>query len=158
MARPAAVDPLSIEWREVWRCSIRGTPVPKGRPRVGRNGRAFTPKRTRDWEASAVAQMLADATRPHLLDCPLMVMVMVFLPRPKSLRRKKDHPGAVFAPVRPDADNFAKAALDALQGAEVIADDGMIVQLRVAKYYAAIDREPGLIIVMCVPHGHQGSA
>lgn len=136
MARPAATPASDTAWVPAFKCVVPDEPVPKGRPRIGRNGRAYTPKKTRKWEEAA-ALMMAAAHQGEPLSGPLRVVVSVTLDRPKNLQRKKDCDGRAWAPVRPDADNFAKAALDALQAAGVIADDGLVVELLVRKFYAA---------------------
>jgi len=51
-------------------------------------------------------------------------------------------------PNGPDADNVAKAVLDAMQGAEVIADDRQVVRLVVEKWTAAGDQMPGVSVTL----------
>lgn len=141
-----AHDPYSTYWVDVFRVTIQGQPVPKGRPRMSRSGHTFTPERTRVWEAHAVATMLDTSPRPRCLDGLIKVYIEVCLKRPKRLCRAQDYAGRIFAPVRPDVDNFAKAALDALQKAEIFKDDGQVVRLEVVKFYTRKGEDPSMLI------------
>lgn len=80
-------------------CFIRvsGDPVPKGRPRLGRNGNVYTPARTAEYER-AIGWEWRKAQHPKL-DGALWVEIEV---------------GEGKYPA--DLDNYVKAALDALNG------------------------------------------
>lgn len=83
---------------------IKGQPVTKGRPRWGKGGRPFTPKRTRDYEelvAWHCRAMRSKVTGP--------VHVHIHLVSGTSLRG--------------DPDNYAKAILDGAVKGELIDDD-----------------------------------
>ena len=124
----------------VVRIVIPGVPVAKGRPRFTTRGgfaRAYTPGKTRDYEAA-----LANAGRDAMagaepLQGPLSVIMHVRLPIPASWSKAR-HASAVQGGTRPtskpDADNYLKC-VDALNGI-VWNDDGQIVDARVIKYYA----------------------
>lgn len=106
---------------------------PKARPRVTREGRAYTPSRTRTWEAQFA--LVARAYLPRtILDEPLRVDLLFVLPRPARLMRKKDPDGLVWAPFRPDRDNMEKAVLDALKTSW--RDDAQVVCGESLKCYA----------------------
>ena len=108
-------------------------PVGKARPRMNRRtGHVYTPDKTRRFELDVAA--CAKASIRQLLEGPLLVDVLAVLPRPKRLCRKKDPPGFVWAPVRPDADNIRKAVLDGL--ACVMRDDAQVVAGQTVKVYA----------------------
>lgn len=101
-------------------------PVPKGRPIFGA-GHARTPRATRYFESQL--RLLARKHRPtKRLSGPLEVMLVFSLPRPKRCKRAEPC-------VRPDIDNFCKAAIDALS--EFWIDDGQIVYLVARKQYAS---------------------
>lgn len=64
---------------------------------------------------------------------------------------KQDSPRMVSK--KPDADNFAKAVMDALTASGVWADDSQVADLSVTKYYA--DGEPSTVIVLALLNGAQ---
>ncbi len=110
-------------------------PVAKGRPKmtvVGGHARAYTPKKTRSFEASVA--MVAAAYVKERYTGPLRVDILAVLPRPKRLMRKKDSEGLVWAPKRPDADNIRKAVLDGLS--TCYDDDAQVVAGQTFKVYA----------------------
>ncbi len=96
--------------------TVPGNPVPKERPRVV-NGRAYTPKRTREAEA---------VVRLHARHLPCLA-------GPVRLSLAFYRANAVPC----DLDNLAKLVSDALNG-QAFADDRQIVVLSALK---AIDRE-----------------
>jgi Holliday junction resolvase RusA-like endonuclease len=122
------------------RITLDGPPTAKGRPRftsVGGFGRAFTPAKTRTYEAR-----LADAGRAVMdgaepLQGPLSIVMHVRLPIPQSwskARKQSARTGCTRPTGKPDCDNFLKV-VDALNGI-VWGDDGQIVQATCMKYYA----------------------
>lgn len=116
---------------------LAGKPMAKERVRVTRQGHAFTPQRTVNYEARlAWAAQKAMGGRPPL-EGPLRVVMDVLLPIPKS--RSKKWKAAALAgaerPVKkPDGDNFAKM-LDSLNLIAWV-DDSQIVDLHVRKFYS----------------------
>lgn len=92
--------------------TILGPPRSKGRPRFA-NGRTFTDRKTVAYE-SLVAMSAREALGDLLLEGPVSVDLLIVLPRPKRLMRKRDPDGFMWAPVRPDADNVRKAVLDGM--------------------------------------------
>lgn len=115
---------------------LAGAPMAKERVRVTKEGHAYTPQRTVNYEARlAHAAQIAMAGRP-LLDGPLEVVVTITMPVAES-KPKKWREAALVGKIRPvkkpDADNYAKV-LDALN-LIVWADDSQIVDLRVVKFY-----------------------
>ena len=128
-------DPWSIYDLTV---RVGGPPVAKGRPRVTRTGIAYTPAKTRKYETHVrmAAQEAMGQGAP--VEGPLHVAVHAYLPVPKSWSKKKTRAalnGDVKPTSRPDVDNYAKAALDALDGI-VWGDDSQVVRLFVCKEYA----------------------
>jgi Holliday junction resolvase RusA-like endonuclease len=117
--------------REV-RFTVYGLAEPKARARVARlpNGqvRSYTPKKTAAWEESIRHQALAD--RPDcLLDGPLAAEITFYLPRPRSAPKKRKYPDT-----KPDLDNLAKSAFDALEGL-VFVNDSRFVEKYLRKLY-----------------------
>src|SRR5262245_33848066 len=127
--------------------AIGGPPTAKGRPRMTRRGIAYTPSRTRKYEAHGrlAAQLAMDGKSP--INMPVRAEIVIDLPVPASWsgkRRDAALRGEVRPTTRPDADNYVKAALDAIN-AIAIADDSLVVELVVSKRYASI---PQLTIVV----------
>ena len=111
---------------------VPGVPIGKGRPRFARTGHAYTPEKTRHYEA-----MLRDYARQAMGDrppCeePMRVIMIAVFPIPASWSAKKRGSAKVCA-TRPDADNIVKLC-DALNQI-VWKDDNQVVTLLVKKLY-----------------------
>ena len=116
---------------------IPGVPVAKGRPRMTRSGHAYTPQKTRDYEAW-VRLCWLQTGQPMSLQ-PLQVKLGFYLPIPKSFRKKQRElalDGILLPAKKPDIDNLVKAILDGLNGL-AYQDDKQIVALEAAKGYGA---------------------
>lgn len=120
--------------------TIPGRPVPKARPRVV-NGHAYTPQKTADYENTVRWCYKAAAGGAAPISTPCTVEMVFRFPIPASARRKtmpdKIRAGDPYTS-RPDADNLAKAILDALNGL-AFADDALVVSITARKEYG----EPG---------------
>lgn len=121
--------------------TIPGEPCPKGRPRFSRrSGRAFTPAKTQAAEQSLAGRALSELrAMGHAapLEGPLELAALFVLPVPPSWPRWKQDAarlGTWLPTGRPDADNYAKLLLDALNGV-LFLDDGQVVRLDVSKRY-----------------------
>ena len=127
--------------------TVMGTPVAKGRPKFARRGNfvsTYTPKKTVSYENLVQLSFMQSAgTDFKPFDCPLMVRVMAYFPRPKGHFGSGKNEGVLkkSAPVmmttKPDVDNVAKACIDALNGI-AFTDDKLIVHLQAAKCYSAL--------------------
>lgn len=85
-------------------------PVPKARPRLGKAGNTYTPKKTSDYERklkSFFEEAWKKDTPP--MEGPIMAEVWFYVTRPKSVPKKRRYPDT-----KPDLDNFEKAVFDAL--------------------------------------------
>ncbi len=126
-------------------------PVGKGRPKFVRStGRAYTPKKTVEYERSIrehYDELAAEYGWETIEDVPVDVTILCFMPIPKSTSKKKRQQmidKKIRPVVRPDVDNMAKSILDALQGdGGLISDDSHVVDLRCSKFYA---EEPHVIV------------
>lgn len=135
-----------------WHCVIPGQPIGKGRPRVARRGSgvvAYTPAPTRRWEAIAATTMAQEWGIRAPLDEPAQAAIVARFSRPQRLICKHKRacscsPEAVPHVTRPDADNVAKAVLDAAQAGGVLRDDCLVWQITVVKTYAAQDSGPAV--------------
>lgn len=122
------------------------TPVPKARPRFTRYGRVYTPKATADYE-KAIAETWKQATKNFKYDPeqPLYVNLVFGLPIAKSTPKGKAEQmaqGIIRHTNKPDADNLAKAVMDALNGV-AWEDDSQVVKVNIFKEYA---KEPYVYI------------
>ena len=132
----AAVHELGRPPVEV-RLLVAGRPVPKGRPRMGRGGRVYTPQTTRDYEALVAAEWRRAGGR-RLPEGPFALYAEFVYARPAAHYRTKARvlrDGTPPCP-REDADNTIKAALDALQGL-AFTDDKLCAEIHATKRWAA---------------------
>lgn len=109
----------------------------KGRPRLTRSGRAYTPRRTRRDEAAVRAAWVeAHGTDPSWEPVELDVTVSHPLPKGSAKRRI----GCVDL-VRPDLDNVLKLVMDALNGV-AWEDDTQVVALSARRLPKPAPGEP----------------
>lgn len=102
-----------------------------------RSGHAYTPQKTRDYEAWVRLCWLRMG-RPMSLQ-PLQVKLGFYLPIPKSYSKKQREAalaGVLLPTKKPDIDNLVKGVLDGLNGL-AYQDDKQIVALEAAKGYGA---------------------
>lgn len=111
-------------------------PVAKGRPKFGKNGHAYTPQKTRDYEDAVRMYARMAIKRPLAGD--LRVTLHFYMPIPKSWSKAKKQraaTGELRPSVTPDIDNLSKAVLDGLNNGIGYWDDKQIVELHAAKFY-----------------------
>ena len=121
--------------------TIPYAPIPKGRPRMTRSGRVFTPKRTREWERLAGLAIAAQIGGLNAFDEPLRGECRFIFSRPKNTPKKAPS-GRIPKTTRPDLDNLVKALLDAGSQAGLYVDDARVVETLASKWFAAVDEEP----------------
>lgn len=123
--------------------SVPGKPHGKGRPRFavrGGHARAYTPEATREYEARAAhaARVAMGGYAP--MGGALEVEIDVYLPIPSRFnraQREAAQAGAIRPTCKPDADNVAKAVLDAAQGI-AFEDDAQVSDLIVRRRFSAV--------------------
>ena len=99
-----------------------------------KNGHTYTPQKTRDYEDKVVQCWKCQSGKGFAAGIPLMATVTAFFTVPKSTSKKKATAMDGMPHIkRPDADNVAKAILDALNG-HAYNDDSAIAMLTVRKY------------------------
>ena len=140
--------------------NIMGDPVAKARPRfTGRGGssRAYTPKKTTDYEnrvenAFALKQveweLLNGIKWP--LDWTYKLTILASFRIPESYPKwRKDliKEGRIKMTTKPDWDNIGKIVSDALNGVAYL-DDGQVAGASVQKQYVASDDEEPSVYVM----------
>jgi Holliday junction resolvase RusA-like endonuclease len=129
------------------RVQIPGEPVAQGRPRAFRMGkgvRMFDPPKSRAWKSYAVdALRAAGAPDGRVLfpAGPVEVRVLAVFTCPKGAHRKVPVPRCRHTK-RPDAENVAKAVLDAVTTAGIWHDDSQVARLVVEKHVGAQGEAP----------------
>ena len=121
-------------------------PVTKARPRVLRKGWAYTPKKTLDYE-KAIAEYWRQATHDfqYSREQAIVVNLSFGLPIPKNTSKKKTalmDAGNIPHIKKPDADNLAKAVMDALNKVAWV-DDSQVIKVSIHKKYS---KEPYVYI------------
>ena len=114
--------------------TVPGIPVGKGRPRFMKNGHTYTPQKTRDYEGKVVRCWKCQSGKGFAAGVPLVAHIAAYFPLPKSLSKKRAAELDGTPHVKKcDADNLAKAILDALN-THAYQDDSAIAFLTVRKY------------------------
>jgi Holliday junction resolvase RusA-like endonuclease len=151
------------------RATIPGKPVGAGRPRVVRSGgksHTYMPDTSTAWEAAAVYVLRREWGGREPLRGAIVVELEAVFARPGGLIPRQQggtmtratlleldelwggHEGRLPCGSKPDADNVAKLALDALVKAAVVWDDALVVELRCRKVWAALGETPCLEVVV----------
>jgi Holliday junction resolvase RusA-like endonuclease len=121
--------------------TIPGAPVAKGRPKLSTRGgfaRAYTPAKTRHYEDLIRCEAANAMGERTPIDEPVSMIVTAYVAPPKSLskvNRAAALDGTIKPVTRPDADNYAKAALDGCN-AIIFRDDSLVTDLIVRKRYS----------------------
>ena len=126
--------------------TIPGEPISKARPRVGKGGFIYTPKKSQDHE-----KYIASIAKKHFktpYSCPVSVSIAFFFNPPKTIK----HP-PIFRAKRPDIDNLIKTVLDALNTI-AYTDDKLIVSLYSKKYYSPNNNERTIIEIIPIKGEH----
>jgi len=131
-------------------CSIYVKGQPKGQPRPRafvRGGRAavYDPGTAEGWKGQIALAFRELENRK--IDKPMLLLLTFHMPRPAShytTKReiKPKHASNLFSG-KPDADNLAKAVMDALTSLGVWIDDSQVVTLIIRKRWESILRPAG---------------
>lgn len=116
--------------------TIPGKPFGKQRPRMTRQGRAYTPKETVSFERTLSVLAAQHFPEPHT--GPVKVTVWATFETPKSWSKKKtaEHINRHHTQ-KPDADNIAKAIKDGMNRV-AYGDDSQVAELHVRKVWGAV--------------------
>jgi len=121
--------------------SLNITAIPKGRPRHTSSGHAYTPERTRDYEAAVryAAQKKMQGKKQFL--ATVRVTIFVYKTVPKSYSKEKRVLASLgwIIPSGGDLDNYVKAVTDALNGV-VYHDDKQIGELHAKVRYGPANK------------------
>ena len=129
---------------------IPGEPVAQGRPRFRRGPKfvsTYDPAKSRNWKAEARAAMVAARAGNALpfAEGALMVVIWAAFTCPKGEHRKREPRPPRWKHTKPDAENVAKAVLDAATGV-LWTDDAQVARLDVRKMHAAQGDAPHVIV------------
>lgn len=119
---------------------LGGQPVGKARPRFTRQGRAYTPAKTKDYEhrLREIAKLEMQQLKAEPTEMPCRVRILAQFEIPKSWPKYKQRDALTgegnWRPGKPDIDNIAKAVLDALNGV-AFKDDALVYKIEVEKRY-----------------------
>lgn len=113
---------------------LRTRAVPKGRPRMGKNKRVYTPKTTIEFERRVRASAKTCMPKPYA--CPVAISVVMYEPIPASFPSYKTMAAKLnmITPPRGDLDNRVKAIKDGLNTVAYW-DDNQVGHMWAAKYY-----------------------
>ena len=118
-----------------------GTPKGQPRPRAfirGKRAAVYDPGTAEGWKGQ-IAIAWRETGLEGAADAPAYHIDLVFhFPRPKHHANSKGilKPGApTWHTAKPDADNAAKAVLDALVAMGVLRDDALVASLTITKQY-----------------------
>lgn len=115
--------------------TVLGEPVAKERVRVA-GGRAFTPKRTKAYEAQVAWEYKKQKGKFYDKE-PVTVKIKLYFTPPKSTTKRelqKISTGQAMYMGKKDIDNIAKSILDGLNGVAYI-DDRQVVELTISKEF-----------------------
>lgn len=140
---------MALELRLV----VPGDPVAQGRPRFTRfsrgrplaTPRAIDPERSRAWKALAGDVFFATVARAGLprpaFIGPVQLVILAVFECPRAQHRKRSPAERRPRASAPDAENVAKAVMDAGTGI-LWRDDGQVASLTVDKVYGAQGEQP----------------
>lgn len=131
------------------RLTIDGHPKGKGRPKFTRQGNAYTPRDTKDYEDLVKLIYRREyGMFKFSAEKALDLRIRAFYPIPKSdskaLRMKKFKNEVRPNNIKPDIDNVVKIICDALNGV-AFSDDTQIVDQQARKFYSNEPRVEVLI-------------
>ena len=127
--------------------TVRGPAAPKGRPRFTRAGFAYTPAKTRKYEAHGrLAAQVVMGDKPPFAG-PVHLTALIELPIPSSWSKRRCASaivGDIRPTSRPDIDNYLKSGMDVINGI-VVADDSLIVKVTLEKKFGI---DPKLVLLI----------
>jgi Holliday junction resolvase RusA-like endonuclease len=135
---------------------IPGEPIPQPRHKfriMGKGAAAIpvpyipTKHPVHAWKQAVALLYRSGSSTPLIEEGPIQVALEFVLPRPESRTTKRGDNVREWHDRRPDCDNLAKAALDALKGV-AWHDDSQIARLAVAKVMASATEDPGMWITV----------
>ena len=117
--------------------NINTKPIPKGRPRLGKGGKVYTPNSTKVFEEIC---RLSYGNRYYFDKEYISIKIVFKFKVPKSYSKKK-YSEAIEGKIRPstnDIDNLSKSVFDGLNG-KAWKDDRYIYRIEAEKIFADKD-------------------
>lgn len=118
---------------------VPGIPVPKGRPRLGKNA-VYTPAKTKLYER-AVGYYAREAMRGvNIATGAVSVEMRFYMPVPASysgVKRLKALSGELRHVTKPDASNILKSIEDGMNNI-VYVDDNQVCDITASKFYGEL--------------------
>lgn len=126
---------------------VQGIPGPQGSKRhVGHGVMVESSKKVQPWREAVRSQVqsaMEKGAPPFPKGTPVAVLVIFYLPRPKSHYRTgrnahllRDDAPRTYVATRPDLDKLVRSTLDGITSAGLYVDDSQVVDLGSAKRYA----------------------
>lgn len=147
---------MTVNFTKIFEGTIFG--IPKAQPRARAfafNGKArmYDPGTAEAWKGDIAGQ--TQTLHGGNLQKPLKVAIYFFISRPKSHFRSNGKDLKPAAPKRyfakkPDADNLAKAVLDALTALHVWGDDSQVVILEITKAWSDDHRSGCVLTILTI--------
>jgi Holliday junction resolvase RusA-like endonuclease len=134
---------------------VPGKPKGKARARMGHAGHWYTPKNTVNYETVIAYHARRAMAGKGIALGALQMTVDAFVEPPARwvAQKRSDALAGLLRPTsKPDFDNIAKVACDAMSGI-VYRDDAQVVDCRVRKFYAKI---PMLSVSVRLVHNEEG--
>lgn len=132
---------------------IPGPPQPQQRVKAtmrGKHAGVYEPQASRSWKGTAQVLMLEAARAGEMTwggDDPLSVSIVAVFACPTTAHRKRPVPRRWHTKAQGDADNIAKAVLDAGNGV-LWNDDRQVAVLHVCKVIAAQGEAPYVLVTV----------
>ena len=126
---------------------VEGDPGTKGRPRLSKNGKVYTPPGTRHYEGRvqrACTQALPDSETFEPVSGPIAISVRMICRRPYGAKGE----GRGWCPYsrqRPDVDNCLKVVMDGLNK-HLYGDDRQVCKATVTKRYCEKGELPHILV------------
>ena len=118
-------------------------PTPKGRPRYGKYGTVYTPKKTVEYENLIRFMFIQTNEKAFLDNEAIKIDINFYFKVPDSYTKKRKnniYAGKELYTKKPDIDNLIKSVLDGLNG-YAYADDKQIIDIKATKNYISNKNE-----------------
>ena len=127
--------------------------LPKGQPRPRAfafhgKARLFDPGTAEHWKSQVALEYRRAVPEIEPGDGAYSLVMTFLFPRPKRLLTRTAPQGRIAHTGKPDADNLAKAVMDALTTLGVWRDDAQVADTTIHKRYAALNELPGAEITI----------
>ena len=127
----------------IYEFEIPGEIVGKARPRMNtRNGKAYTPTKTKDYETLVEQYFLLKYPKFQILEGRIKVNIIAYSAIPKATKKSDINEmldNNISPTKKPDIDNIVKAVLDSMNKF-AFKDDNQITKLEVEKIYSLEDK------------------